>query len=274
MEPWVEPWSPGIGDPTVMGWLTVFAYFGAAIACGVAHRRRRASEHAWVWPGLLVLLVLLGINKQLDLQSWFTYVGKRTAIEQGWYADRRPVQVAFIVTLATVGVVCGAVLLHRLRGALARFRWALVGTVFLISFIVVRAASFHHVDIFLKLEIAGIQPNWILELGGIALIGFAALRESGYIRNSRQPARARRSPRKRKRAEDMGWLDILIELWHRGQSKRSETSVGPRAPGAPKKKAPRVAPASRRPTREKSSGSGRGFRVVMAGPPRRKNQRR
>jgi hypothetical protein len=44
----------------------------------------------------------------------------------------------------------------------------------LLTFIVVRAISFHHVDVFLKSGIAGLRMNWLLELGGISLVGGAA----------------------------------------------------------------------------------------------------
>lgn len=274
MEPYVEPWRPGIGDPTVMGWLTVVAYFGAALACAIAHRRRRRKDHAWVWPALCALLVVLGFNKQLDLQSWFTYVGKKSALEQGWYDDRRSVQVAFIVGLATVGLALGIVALHRLRGALGRFRWAIAGTVFLLAFIVIRAASFHHVDLFLKVEVAGIQPNWVLELGGIALIAFAALRDAGHLqRLGRRASRETPKPSpRRKRAEDMGWIDILVELWRRGKARqRSDGGAPPpsaKKPSPPGRRAsPRAAQAAR-PADPKHKPREK-FRVVMAGPPRR-----
>src|SRR5882672_1117833 len=36
---WIGDWSPGIGDPTVMGWLTVAAYFAASWLCVRAFRR-------------------------------------------------------------------------------------------------------------------------------------------------------------------------------------------------------------------------------------------
>jgi hypothetical protein len=261
MEPYVEPWRPGIGDPTVMGWLTVVAYFGAAFACGLAHRRGGGRGHRWVWPSLCVLLVLLGFNKQLDLQSWFTYVGKKTAVEQGWYAERRPMQVGFIVVLATVGLATGVVLFRRLRGALGRFRLTLMGTVFLMAFVVIRAASFHHVDLFLKVEIGGVQPNWVLELGGIVLIALGALRDAGALQDlRRRSARALRKLRpRRKRAEEMGWIDIVLELWERGEARQRRTP-------SPRSKTDR-----RGEHLGRSPGNGRraGSRVVMTGPPRR-----
>ena len=49
------------------------------------------------------------------------------------------------------------------------------GLGFLTTFILVRAVSFHHVDIFLRSRVGGLKFNWILELGGIGLVGLAAL---------------------------------------------------------------------------------------------------
>src|SRR6516162_9395429 len=41
---WVGDWSPGIGDPTFAGWLTAFAYLGAAALCFRNERRLRAAS--------------------------------------------------------------------------------------------------------------------------------------------------------------------------------------------------------------------------------------
>ena len=74
-------WRPGIGDPTFLGWVTVAAYFAAALACGRAWRLdRRArlagdrSSSPTFWLILSLLLAFLGINKQLDLQSLLTHL--------------------------------------------------------------------------------------------------------------------------------------------------------------------------------------------------------
>lgn len=275
MQPYLEPWRPGIGDPTVMGWVTVMAYFVAAMACWVAARRGGRRGHLWVWWGLASMLVLLGINKQLDLQSWFTYVGKKTALEQGWYPQRRQIQAAFIGVLVVAAVVGGMVLLRRLRGATRRFRWALVGTLFLAGFIVIRAASFHHVDLFLKAEVAGVRLNWVLELGGIGIIAFAALRDAGWLRSS-----GRRRKRPQKHAEDMSWLDIIAEIWRRAHdgSPRRPSEDGPRSRRRSAKSTPEPKRGSRpgpgRPRRRTAAKQNRdGYRVVMAGPPRRNGPR-
>jgi hypothetical protein len=51
------------------------------------------------------------------------------------------------------------------------------GLAFLLTFVVVRAISFHHVDQFLGWQLAGVTMNRLLELTGIALVLAAALRE-------------------------------------------------------------------------------------------------
>jgi len=89
-------WRPGIGDPTVMGWVTVGAYAVAAAVAGVAAHRARgaAAPHPGpdrTWLLVAGLMALLCVNKQLDLQSLFTDLGRVLAREQGWYARRREV---------------------------------------------------------------------------------------------------------------------------------------------------------------------------------------
>ena len=58
-----------------------------------------------------------------------------------------------------------------------RFRLAFIGLFFLLTFVVIRAASFHHFDAMLGYEILGARMNWVLELTGIYLIVVAALSE-------------------------------------------------------------------------------------------------
>ena len=88
-----DVWRPGIGDPTVMGWITVAVYFGAASLClrqALESRRRRATaERTIFWCILTAFLFCLGINKQLDLQTLLTLTGRNIFIELGLYEYRR-----------------------------------------------------------------------------------------------------------------------------------------------------------------------------------------
>jgi len=172
-------WEPGIGDPTLMGWLTSAAYAAAAFLCAACALRTDAApnshrhERILLWS-LAGLLLALGVNKQLDLQSYFTMVGKRIAAAQGWYEQRRTVQRWFVIAVAATGVAGFALACWFLRKALRRYWLAMAGFAFLVGFVIIRAASIHHVDKWLKKELVGLRMNWLLELGGILCIAVSA----------------------------------------------------------------------------------------------------
>jgi len=176
---WIGRWSPGIGDPSFMGWLTVVAYFGTAWCCfSVARRlrgRRKTEREAWFWLSMAVLLAALGVNKQLDLQTALTEFGRLLAYRQGWYEDRRVFQRLFIVAVGAVAAVTVAVALWRARTSNRAVQLAILGACFIVAFVVVRAASFHRVDRMLfRYAFGWLRLNWFLELGGMAIVFVAA----------------------------------------------------------------------------------------------------
>ena len=175
----IGQWRPEIGDPSFMGWFTVGSYFGCAI-CGamiVLINRKGGREFFLFWSMISVLMILPGINKQLDLQSLFTEVGRQIATAQGWMHHRRAVQFWFILAFGTT--VTGGFLLFVIimRDMFRRFTLAFIGLFFLLSFIIIRASSFHHFDEMLGGTLFGLEMNWVLELTGIYLILVAGFRE-------------------------------------------------------------------------------------------------
>lgn len=174
-------WQPAIGDPTIMGWLTVLAYFIAFIlSCRVVAlsphifaRQRQGQTRLWYFIALAMLL--LCINKQLDLQSFFTAVARYFFKEYGLYHARREYQQLFIVSILILGMAMALGLVVALRRVIKKHWLALVGLLFLLLFVLVRAASFHHVDALIGYRIGGLKLNWVLELSGIACIAISAL---------------------------------------------------------------------------------------------------
>jgi len=164
-------WHAGIGDPTVFGWITVFFYLLAVLQCGfraISLKKLGESYHFWLY--LSVFLFLLGINKQLDLQSWFTQTLKDSAQANGWYEHRRPLQLMFITTLG-VGMLISLIGLRLyLKNSWQENKLTWIGIVLLCTFILMRAASFHHLDIFINHHVLGLRINVILEIGSILLI--------------------------------------------------------------------------------------------------------
>lgn len=183
-------WTPGIGDPSLLGWFTVFAYLAAAAACAMAARRGGGDAGSLrLWNILAVVLLALGINKQLDLQSLLTQIARDLSHRFGWWEQRREIQVVFIFAIAAGGGLA-ILLLWRSVGMLQRnMRLAVGGLIFVFTYVVIRAASFHHVDVFIHSRLFGVKWNWIFELSGIFVILYAAWREQGDSRGHRRTLR-------------------------------------------------------------------------------------
>jgi len=168
-------WTPTIGDPTPIGWFTVFFYFLTSVLAFVtAYKCRCVKIDFRFWILLAVFLLLLGINKQLDVQSLFTEIGRVIARKQGWYNDRRRIQAVFVILFFILSLISIALLWWILRKEWRKLLFPITGLLLLISFIVIRAASFHHVDQLLKSGSCGVRMNWILELGGIGWLMISA----------------------------------------------------------------------------------------------------
>lgn len=173
-------WSPGIGDPTPMGWFTVAAYMGAALLCMAAALQvvsgssTSARSDRKVWMIVAALFLLLCINKQLDLQTLFTELTRRWAKSDGWYDHRRYYQRLFIALMALVTFGLSLAAAYVMRRRSRPLKIALIGLAVTCCFVVVRAASFHHVDLWLGETLLGIRWNWLLELGGIGIVAAAA----------------------------------------------------------------------------------------------------
>jgi hypothetical protein len=189
-------WSPKIGDPTIGGWVTVVLYLLAAGSCWITARELVlgdiASNERRAWWAISALFLALGINKQLDLQSALTETGRVLAHYQGWFEQRQLVQLAFIALVAIICLIAAIALLLWTRSAPTPARLALIGTSMVLGFVLIRAASFHHVDQFIGQRILGLRWNWILEMSGISLVLFASQWRQVGIAKSSSSSRIRR----------------------------------------------------------------------------------
>lgn len=175
-------WHPGIGDPTVSGWLTVLIYLGSVVRCAqksIDSRKIGGNYQFWIY--LTIFLLLLGINKQLDLQSWFTQTMRDSAHAHGWYEHRRPLQLGFIVFLAIALLVTLLSLRVFLESSWRQNKLTWIGIILLCAFILMRAASFHHFDIFIGSPILGVRTNVVLEIGAILMIILGTFNENKKV---------------------------------------------------------------------------------------------
>jgi uncharacterized membrane protein len=177
-----ERWSPGIGDPTIGGWFTVILYFIAFVLCvrvGLQHTKRKEwiTRDVAGWCSLAALMLTLCINKQLDIQSFFTQVARDMLHEYGLFDVRRYYQIRVIAGLMLITfAVAVTILITTLR---ARNGWthvAGIGTAILLCYIISRAASFHKLDGILNVKFYGFNYNWLFEIPPIMMIAIAASR--------------------------------------------------------------------------------------------------
>ncbi|MCA9296528.1 MAG: hypothetical protein KC983_08420 [Phycisphaerales bacterium] len=158
-------WTPGIGDPTITGWLSVVGYYLIALLCvAIVHAIRRTGSRRQVaaWMMLAGTFMLLGLIKQFDLLSAVTAFLRDQAKRTGHYADRH--EWSGMVMLGIAIIVAGGLAwsMHRLRPRTRAQRGIALGTSMLILFIVTRSASIHTIDHLLRATIGSLRLNaWI-----------------------------------------------------------------------------------------------------------------
>jgi hypothetical protein len=167
-------WSPGIGDPTIGGWVTVVLYFSAVWSSWKTSNFVNTPSEGHLWRAISILFVALGINKQLDLQTALTELGRVFATEQGWYGERQTIQAWFIIGVALTCTFVAVTLPIWARKSPAPTWLAVIGMTTVLAFVLIRAASFHHIDKFIGNRILGLRWNWVLEMTGIAMVIFAS----------------------------------------------------------------------------------------------------
>ncbi len=175
-------WHFGIGDPDVFGWVTFAGYFVAAYlcwrvarSCVRAGRSGKYSGSHRFWYAAVVCLVVLGINKQLDLHVLITEIARNIAKADGWYQQRQNLQHNVLFLGLVFGLVVAVYLAHLIRRAPKRQGMALAGLIFMFGFVILRSLSLHHVDIVLSETFSGVTVKFLLEFGGIAIVGISAV---------------------------------------------------------------------------------------------------
>jgi hypothetical protein len=164
---------PLVGDPTLVGWTTFALYLVAAFfsfQAATASRSRAALAAGRVWNWIAIVLLVLGLNKQLDLQSWIIHSAGRIAQKEQLYQYRRALHAVFFAGLV---VVIGAAV-FRWSEKLKQFARALpkaaTGCALVGAYILIRAASIDQVDQMLGFDLERVPSLWLLEVGGLALI--------------------------------------------------------------------------------------------------------
>ena len=183
-------WIPWIEDPTFAGWLTVALCWATSLSCWKSGREAkledsRCSNERRAWRSIAILFLALGVNKLLNLETALTAFGRAVAHLQGWYERRQPVQMVLIGLAVMSCVFVVITLLTWMRRAPIATWLALMGTTFTLTFVLIRAISYHDVDRFLLERILGVPWNFAIEMGGISVVLLASQwRQAGHSKST------------------------------------------------------------------------------------------
>lgn len=167
------------GDLTFLGWTTALAYGAgsffcvrAAIVSQQAGGRCPGKEPPW-WI-LACILLSLGLNKLLNLQTVLINLGRTISRTQGWDAHQRAVQAVFVAVFTLVLLITVAASYRKWRWFAREQPWARAGVLLLLLFVVVRVATLNHVDSLLHLNLYDDYWAWSLELLASACLAWSA----------------------------------------------------------------------------------------------------
>lgn len=192
-----------VGDASLNGWATFFVYLVTAALCFVNSRRsaafaggRRvalARSRRRFWLVLAALLLLLGLSRQLDLQTLAASAARTVLREDDVYGERSGLQIGLVVAIGTFGTIGLLIALVSFRRVEASVLVAMAGAALLMIFTLIRTISLHDID---RLLMQGIgvphaQVNNVIEIGALLLVAAAAYGFTRQLRDEGEAARLR-----------------------------------------------------------------------------------
>lgn len=173
-------WSPGLGDYDLLGLILTLLYATATLLVAVVAFRGRfsgseARRERWLWEIAAATLLVLALNKQLDLQTFIITTGRCMSLEQGWYGLRQVYQLELVMGLLLFGATVTAVSVLVFGQVLCR-NWMLVlGMAGLMVFVLIRAISINHLDALLGRQLTGARSYRLIETVALLLVIAASL---------------------------------------------------------------------------------------------------
>ncbi len=160
-------WRPGVGDPTLAGWVVTVSLGLAALmslaAIFKAYPNRRVAAF---WIVGTLMLTILAVNKQLDFHVFLIQVGRAMSRVQGWYSLRRQAQLALVIVLGLALLTLIVFGLLPLRRWWRYIAWAAGGLICTLVVTLYRAICLCHglpmlnPQVFAVFELIG--PFWVM----------------------------------------------------------------------------------------------------------------
>lgn len=171
---WKQPEAHlGVNDPDLASWLIVALYLiTAALALRTAFLIRRQTDNAFplFWSLIAVGTLLLGLNKQLDIQTWLLRTGRRMAEAEHLYKYRLVIHITFFLIVVAVAGLLAARWWNKIKSFSRRFQLATAGCGLIATYVLVRAMNINHIDQLFGVDWEDLIALWLLEVGGLTML--------------------------------------------------------------------------------------------------------
>jgi len=178
-------WLQLFGDPTIAGWACFLGYFAGAFLCLRVLRGSSAREpghRAWIF--VTAALFLLGVNKQLDLQTLLISELRALVGADPAWEYRRVFASVVVGALSTLLFTGGGYAMYRLRSARTSLNVVVLATVLVTAVAMARAVK-GPLDQLLQMDVVGpgagifdARVEEVIELALLTTIAVSARRFS------------------------------------------------------------------------------------------------
>lgn len=177
----VNAWLARSGDAYLSSMINTALYAVSVVAGAyrwkMLQRTKSFRAEQFFWLVVILMLLALGINKELDFQVLLVEIGRPMAVKGGWYGHRRIVLAVFACFLiGTIGIFAVGTV-YGIRRHWRENIFALVGLIILCAYVVFEATSLSHIGFNIDAdEKQDVRLTDLIEMSGILLILANALR--------------------------------------------------------------------------------------------------
>ena len=173
-----QVWRVGLGDPDRLGLILTAGYLLATLAMLAVVLSRAASlpRERLLWGMATLALLVLALNKQLDIQLILLQVGRCVAHTEGWRPERFDLQRTFGAWFLAIAILFLLGLTYLCRRALRANLPLILGLGFLSAFLILRISRLQHLELLFDTRVNSTRLQRVIEASALVILIYAALR--------------------------------------------------------------------------------------------------
>ena len=170
-------WWLTLGDPTIAGLAMTALYFVVTFFMFRNVLSMPKGGERSLWAVASVILLLLALNKQLDLQHYINKVGRCVLSRSGDIAETGTAQSDFGTLVLGLAAVASAALIWTFRKHLASNLPLIAGLALVALYLAMQVTRFEHLAGGLLQKLADLRVHRLIEGVGLLTLLYASLRQ-------------------------------------------------------------------------------------------------